>query len=681
MTMTTTIDKRNTAYDALAADAGADDFLNETERVAAEVDHSLTAERGKVNHYTGHLTELRVDGAPSFAEEGVPQAPSDAGYIARAKEYVASVSEAIGFAARDPIEFTADPTVTRTSEGMRVVSLRQMLNGIEVWSMSPKVWMHEDGTVDRVVGDTVSVPANLPVKPAVPAEVALRVAAAKAAEPVTLKGPFGTDQLPQFEIPENFERLSFHPSNDQPMTFAKGPFEEAIPARLVYLYMGGDVRLTWFFTLSRKNFTAQYHAFVEADDRTADLDAPEILYLYDASSRVVGGLVFKDDPIESPFGQVPFPLPADAYPAEASIELPADFPTAWTAAHNGTMTTEGNNVRALNGKTRKPFQIQTDAQGNGLFSPEVDTPEQFVTNIFYFCNYMHDFFMKLGFTEEQGNFQATNAPGLGKGADPVLAFAHPKAVEGTANMATRADGLAAVMNMGLVTDTGRHTANSAHVVFHEYVHGVTNRLVGGMFDANGLEEDQSVSMGEGWSDFFALTVTNFARAEERVVTGDWVVNDGRGIRQRPYDDRYPGTFGDIGKRRGQVAGAGNSDLSYREVHDVGEIWCAALMELTRKVATALDSKERGYRVTWQAVVDGLKLTPKNPSFLVARDAILRAFKAMEGGKLSSEEYEMVRRAACEAFARYGMGFDAFCPNASFDGCEGGTALPPAGHED
>ncbi len=362
-------------------------------------------------------------------------------------------------------------------------------------------------------------------------------------------------------------------------------------------------------------------------------------------------------------------------------ELPEGFPLAWTVPGNGTLSTDGNNVRAVNGSNRQPFQVPVDAAGNAVFKADENTPEQFVTNIFYFCSFAHDYFMTLGFTEKNGNFQAVNRPGHGKGADAVLALAHPGAVEGTANMATRADGLTAVMNMGLVTQTGRHTANAFDVVLHEYVHGVTNRLVGGMFDANGLMEPQSRSMGEGWSDYFALTLINFGRAQEHTVVGDWVVDNPGGIRQRPYDADYPGAFGDIGKRSGQVQGTGNADLSYREVHNVGEIWCAALMELTRKVSAVLGSKERGYRLTWQAVVDGLKLTPKNPSFLVARDAILRAFKAMEGGRLTSAEYATVQRAAWEAFARYEMGFDAFCPNASFAGCQGGTELPPPGHTD
>ncbi|MEU7725765.1 M36 family metallopeptidase [Streptomyces sp. NPDC040724] len=675
--MTDLIDRRDLAYDRFDTIPGADAFLEDTDRVAAGVQHGLTAEAGKVNRFTGHLTELRVDHSPGFTEESLTET-TDADYIARARAYVPSVAEAMGFAADEPPEFVADPTVSTTSQGTRVVSLQQVHNGIEVRGMAPKVWMREDGTVERVVGDTVSVPSNVASMPAVAAEVALAVAAAKAAEPTTLQSPFGDDELPALDVSGGFERLAYQARNDQPMTFAQGPFDEAVPARLVYLYMGGDVRLTWSFRFSRANLAVRYEALVEADDRTEDVTAPRILLLQDLASHVVEGFVFRRNPAESSFDKVPFPLPLSEYPTELpAVPIPG-FPGAWATSQNGQVATVGNNVRAIDAVTRKTVQIDMDPDGNGVFTTEPDSPQQLVTNMFFLCNYMHDFFMMLDFTEKHGNFQTANVTGLGRGADPVLAIAHPEPIDGTATMDTLADGTTAVMRMGLVGASGRHTANDADVVFHEYVHGVTNRLVGGLLDAEGLEEFQSVSMGEGWSDFFALTTRNFFQEQERVVIATWSLDNTRGFRQRPYDSQYPGGFGDIGKGPGQLPGG----LNYRRVHNVGEIWCAALMEATRKVVGALGSKERGYRVMWQAVVDGLKLTPKNPSFLTARDAVLHALKDLEGSRLTEAEYTAVRKAAWGSFAKFGMGFDAFCPNASLLAtCQAGTQLPPAGHED
>jgi extracellular elastinolytic metalloproteinase len=670
--MTQLIDKRNLEYDRLAEVVGADAFLGETARVAESVHHTLIAEANKVNRFTGHLTELRVEGAPTLPD-GARDGRADGEYIARAREYVASVAEAIGFASGEPAEFEADPKVTATSEGLRVVSLQQTLNGIEVWGMGPKVWLHQDGTVERVVGDTASVRVDAPTMPTVPPETALAVAAAKAAEASTLEGPFGTDELSALDISAGFPRLTHEARNAQPMTFDRGPFDEAIPAGLVYLYMGDEVRLAWSFRFSRDQGAVQYHALVEADDRTADQSAPQILYFQDLTSHVIAGRVFRRNPAESTFDRAPFPLPLSDYPTGPPAKPVAGFPGPWTTRTNGRVATVGNNVLAVDGATRRSVEIDVDPEGNGEFDPEPATPEQFVTNIFFFCNYMHDFFVMLDFTEEHGNFQTVNVTGLGKGADPVRALAHPGPVIGTANMATPADGSAAVMNMGLVPRSGRHTANDADVVFHEFVHGVTNRLVGGLHDAGGLRELQSRAMGEGWSDFFALTTRNFFQDQERTVVGNWVVDSDTGIRQRPYDERYPGGFGDVGQRP--------AGLDYTKIHNVGEIWCATLMEMTRRIGAALDSKQRGYRIAWQAVVDGLKLTPKNPTFLISRDAILRALKDLAGDRFTEAEYPAVRRAAWESFARFGMGFDAVCPNASFFGCRAGTQLPPEGHED
>jgi len=649
--------------------------------VSAAVGHTVKAGRSNLNAFTGHLNELRAE--RSVSAFGAAPLVTDGNFVAMAKDYLRSVSSAIGFEPGVPAEFEADPKVTTTSAGMRVVSLQQTLNGIEVWGMEPKVWFKPDGAVDRVSGDTVSLEPSLPTEAVVVPEAALRVAAAEAAKPRTKTDALGQAfELPALDLSQwTPVRAGQETRASKTTAFDNGPFEDIAAASLSYLYMGDHTRLAWRFVLAREFHSAQFLIFVEADAATQDPNAAEILYARDLTSAAIGGKVFMHNPDEGKFVRVDFPLAADIYPVPVPASgLPPGFPLPWTEVRAGRLSTEGNNVRAFNGTTRMPLEIAAIGAG-GEFDEAVDTPNQYITNIFFFCNFMHDFFLMLGFTEESGNFQTTNVTGKGKGADPVHAFAHPRSVFGTANMATRADGVFAVMNMGKVEATGRHTANDADVVFHEFVHGVTNRLVGGLRDAQGLNEDQSVAMGEGWSDFFALTIINFSRQNERVVTGNYVTKRAQGIRQRPYDQNYPGTFGDIGKGEGEVAGPGNGSLSYQEVHDVGEIWCAALMQLTRAVVATLGDKERGYQVTWQAVVDGLKLTPKNPSFLIARDAILRAFAAMKGSRLTEADYAEVQRAAWQAFARFGMGFDASCPNASFVGCQGGTQLPPDGWED
>ena len=147
-----------------------------------------------------------------------------------------------------------------------------------------------------------------------------------------------------------------------------------------------------------------------------------------------------------------------------------------------------------------------------------------------------------------------------------------------------------------------------------------------------------------------------------MVTGDWVVNNAQGIRLAPYDDDYPTKFGGIG--------------SFTDEHDVGEVWCAALMMMTRKVRQALGSDQDGYRICWQIVTDGLKLTPANPSFLDARDAILLALDQLKSaGRVSAETHQAVRRACWEAFARFEMGVNASSNGPALDGVIPDTSLP------
>ncbi|MBK8553347.1 MAG: M36 family metallopeptidase, partial [Ignavibacteria bacterium] len=251
------------------------------------------------------------------------------------------------------------------------------------------------------------------------------------------------------------------------------------------------------------------------------------------------------------------------------------------------------------------------------FDPSNDEEEQQILNIFYFCNYMHDFFYLLGFDESAGSFE---------GEDPVIARAHNAAIYGTANMSTPIDGSSPIMNMGILTNSGRHTALDADVVFHEYVHGITNRLVGGRVNDRALQEDQSRALGEGWSDYFALSIQNFSNESEKRVTGSWVKNSQAGIRSHPYYDNYDQhlTYGRIGQVNGE--------------HRRGELWCAALMHWTRHLSSTV-GKEQAYCICWQSIVDGLKLTNANPSFLNARDGILLALNALrDSGKISEAHF-------------------------------------------
>jgi extracellular elastinolytic metalloproteinase len=577
--------------------------------------------------------------------------------VDKALAFVQSQPAALGFSPGESAEFVPDPTVQRASSGAAAVHLQQHHQGIPVFGMAQTVRFSAQSEVIDASGASAPIASGFKTEPELSAIDAVRRATAHFAATggETVKDRFGEDSVvPRLQVNGYVPEIltSFNLAN-RPTVLSQGPFEKPLPAHLIIFLQPAKPRLAWHIVATFLDYTDQYVIIVSADDQPG-----EILYcistLHHANAR---GNVYELSPGLRPRTIVSFPRPIADYPVMPSAPL-VGFPVEWVLDGK----TVGNSTRATLGFGNETLTGNVQ-DGVVVFDPQNDSgDEQKLLNIFYFCNYMHDFLFMLGFDEASGNFQQVNFTNTGLGGDPVRARAHPGAVRGTANMATFPDGQPPVMNMGLVTSTNRHTAFDADVVFHEYVHGLTNRLVGGRLNTSALDEPQSSGMGEGWSDYYALTVNGFVTGREKTATGDWIVNDPRGIRQAPYDDNYPTKFGGIG--------------SFTDEHDVGEVWCAALMMMTRKARQALGNDQDGYRICWQIVTDGLKLTPANPSFLDARDAILLALEQLKGaGKISATTHRAVRRACWEAFAHFEMGVNASSNGAGLDGVVPDTTLP------
>ena len=155
-----------------------------------------------------------------------------------------------------------------------------------------------------------------------------------------------------------------------------------------------------------------------------------------------------------------------------------------------------------------------------------------------------------------------------------------------------------------------------------------------------LDSIQSGMMGEGWGDYVACTIN------KKDIVGDWVVNNPGGIRSHPYNSNYPKNFGDL--------------PGTPEVHDGGEIWCATLLEMNRN--TSDDN------LAMQLVVDALKISKPNPSFLNMRDAILIALEdKLNAGQIDAAKYDNMRNGIWKSFAKFGMGPNAQSNGAQLDG--------------
>ena len=269
------------------------------------------------------------------------------------------------------------------------------------------------------------------------------------------------------------------------------------------------------------------------------------------------------------------------------------------------------------------------------------------THLFYLTNWYHDKLYRLGFDEASGNFQQTNFTGFGLGNDRVKADVQDGSGTNNANFSTPPDGTSGRMQMYRFTGPtiNRDGSLDAEIVLHELTHGTSNRLVG---NGAGLNWDPARGLGEGWSDFYALSLLNNTNADDpngsyangayaTYKLGGLLDNYVYGIRRFPYSTNHavnPMTWADVDDVTNNLAGGitpsplnfnGNGGM---EVHNSGEIWALTLWGVRARVianpAGANGDVPTGNQTTLQFVTDGLKLTPINPTFIDGRDAIIQA---------------------------------------------------------
>ena len=202
----------------------------------------------------------------------------------------------------------------------------------------------------------------------------------------------------------------------------------------------------------------------------------------------------------------------------------------------------------------------------------------------------------------------------------------------------------------------RDSDMDAGIIAHEYGHGISNRLTGGPSNASCLSTNLPASAiseqgGEGWSDFWALVL--HAKATDTATTPRFVGTyssfqapaTGPGIRNFPYSTDplvSPQTYANV--------------ATTNAPHGIGEIWAGALWNLYWQMVQAygydanLYTGTGGNNLTIQLVVDGMKLQPCSPTMVQARDAILAADTANNGGANSCRIWR--------AFAAKGLGVNA-----------------------
>ncbi|HJQ24502.1 MAG TPA: M36 family metallopeptidase [Blastocatellia bacterium] len=331
-------------------------------------------------------------------------------------------------------------------------------------------------------------------------------------------------------------------------------------------------------------------------------------------------------------------------------------PQGWVSADR----TEGNNARVyFNPDLSGGNTVQLAANGTfdfplDLTRSPLDSSDASAANLFYWVNVAHDHFYALGFNEAARNFQIDNFAKGGVAGDPVRADtlrgarvepSSGQTVRNNAYFTPTLDGTPPLLAMlmwtnpvdGVLRDLD--SSYDAGVIVHEYTHGVSTRLAG-TDNTLGLRSTQGNGMGEGWSDFFAMSLLTPAdRAlDAPAPTGVYVTQRARGVRAYPYCTRTdvdPLTFGDI--------------RFNPEVHAMGTVWCSMLWDL-RQAFIRRYGFDAGRTAVERLVINGLKVTPLTPSFIDARDAILLADKTTNRGA----NQDLIWR----AFAGRGLGRSA-----------------------
>ena len=160
------------------------------------------------------------------------------------------------------------------------------------------------------------------------------------------------------------------------------------------------------------------------------------------------------------------------------------------------------------------------------------------------------------------------------------------------NLLRTLEGSSATLRKNPITPIQIDSALDSDVVYHEYGHGLTWRMIGNM------SGPLAGAIGEGASDVNAFLING----DDRI--GEYSSSDPLGIRRFPYDG-YPNTYADV---VGDV------------VHNDGEIYAAAMWKVLQNYIganlTAADLHGD--------FVDGMNYTPSAPTFEEMRDGMLES---------------------------------------------------------
>jgi hypothetical protein len=591
------------------------------------------------------------------------------------RSFLSNYADAYGISAQqvESLELVAD--YVNPAGNMAWVEFEQRLNGLPVFQGLIRGGFTAKGEMAGITGLIAPILGNpsLESSPHLGAAEAVSIAAANVGWNVDA----GT------LIPKS--------AGEKQVTFARGTMSDDAKAWLVYFPLsGGFVRLAWATEIWGD--PDAFLILLDAQDGTILFRKNLTSYQTQAASY---NIFTGDSPAPmSPSTVLPGPGTQAPYVARTLLTLTgSESPNTFNnlgwitdGANSGNGWTDGNNVQA--GIDRDGINgVDAPVSGvNRVFnfacSPETDDPltpscqNAEVTDVFYWANLYHDRLYLLGFTEPAGNYQNDNFGRGGFAADRISAEVQDSSGTNNANFTAPPDGSRGRLQLFIFNGpTPNRSPGLDHdVVLHELTHGTSSRLHN---NSTGLTSVLAGGMGEGWSDFFARALLSTPDEDPNGIytTGGWVTyelapgfhdNYYYGIRRFPYAVKStvgpngrpynPLTLADIDSAQINIrdgAFAPNPLLANSfafEVHNIGEVWCMALLEVRARFINRLGFATGNQRIL-QFVTDAMKLDPINPTLLQGRDSIIAAANAGGG---TADDIADIRA----GFAARGMGVTA-----------------------
>lgn len=557
--------------------------------------------------------------------------PSDSAPLDILKNFLAQREDLYHLSTTELENFSEAGNYTSDHNGVRHLNLMQQYQGIPVHGGQIQANINRNGQLINIVGDyypgiAISMTPTLSATEAL-IKAAKTVSPSIVFEPVIISGPDNADHKTVFE---------------------KGPFQDEHHVSLVVFPVMTEYRLCWEVEL-RKSRAEAYFIIIDALNGAIFSQVNAVQY----DVELPRGLVFETDPDDGPQTMVSF-----AGDAEAS-------PYGWVTEHLLAHVTNGSEVAQY---SACGVNVIAGADPTGTFGQmpteflHLDSPdfafefenayritggldgapdmEAAIVNVFYWANMMHDYFFYLGFDEAAGNFQLINFSTGVQDWDPVLVYVQygRDSAEDTfldemgaaAAFSTSPNGHPGYMMVDIcVTNQPNDYAFEAGLVIHEYTHGVSCRLCGGAQtgSATSLNTVQASALAEGWSEFFAASYL------DNPVLHKYY--DPPGVDIRLLGDF---TFGMIG-----------FGPDGPECHLDGYIWTATLWDL-REAFIAHYGHAQGKQIVEQLIIDAMKLSPVEPTWLNMRDFILLA----DVENNAAQNHDII----WPVFASRGMGFSA-----------------------